>query len=86
MATTDTAARTTTTSTYRKGLNIIDWIALVLMIIGGLNWGLIGLMNLDLVASIFGTMTGAARVVYALVGLSALYGIYLAIKMSNPNR
>jgi len=61
-------------------LNAIDWVALILMIVGGINWGLVGLLNLDLVAAILGTMTPATRAVYALVGLSAVYGIVLAAK------
>lgn len=65
-------------------MNAVDWIALVLMIVGGVNWGLVGLFNIDLVASIFGQMTTASRIVYALVGLAALYGIVLAIRQSAP--
>lgn len=65
------------------GMNAIDWIAMVLMIVGGINWGLVGLLNFDLVAAIFGPMTMASRVVYGLVGLAALYGIFLAIRRSS---
>jgi hypothetical protein len=57
--------------------NIVDWVALVLVIIGGLNWGLIALVNYDIVASLLGTGT-MGRIVYGLVGLSALYMIYFA--------
>jgi uncharacterized protein len=64
-----------------KKMNALDWIALILVIIGGLNWGLVGLLNFDLVAAIFGAMTMIARIVYVLVGLSALYMIYSAYKM-----
>jgi uncharacterized protein len=66
----------------RSGMNALDWIAMALMIIGGLNWGLVGLFNVDLVASIFGEMSALTRVVYVAVGLSALYSIYTASKMS----
>jgi uncharacterized membrane protein YuzA (DUF378 family) len=59
-----------------RRMGAFDWLAMVLMIIGGINWGLVGLMNIDLVAAIFGDGTTAARVVYALVGLAALYSIY----------
>jgi uncharacterized protein len=65
------------------GMNAIDWIALVLMIVGGVNWGLVGLFGIDLVASIFGSMTIVSRAVYALVGLAAVYGIVLAIKQGS---
>ncbi len=51
----------------------IELIALILVVIGGLNWGLVGVFNFDLVASIFGAMSGISRVVYTLVGLSAVY-------------
>lgn len=64
----------------RPGLTGADWVPLVLLIIGGLNWGLVGLMNIDVVAMIFGDGPGA-RIIYLLVGLSALYGIYMAFRM-----
>lgn len=59
-----------------KRLNGLDGLALVLAIIGAINWGLVGLFNFDLVANIFGDMSGISRVIYTLVGLS---GLYLAI-------
>jgi uncharacterized membrane protein YuzA (DUF378 family) len=49
------------------------WIALVLLVIGGLNWLLVGAFDFDLVAAIFGEMTAASRVVYVLVGLAAIW-------------
>lgn len=54
-------------------MNTIDWIAMILLIIGGLNWGLVGLFNMDLVATLFGAKTMLSRTVYTLVGISALY-------------
>ena len=56
-----------------KNLSALDLIALVLVIVGGLNWGLVGLFNFDLVATIFGDMSMLSRIVYSLVGLSAVY-------------
>jgi uncharacterized protein len=53
--------------------NAMDYIALLLVIVGGLNWLLVGAFNFDLVARIFGEMTTITRAVYILVGLSALY-------------
>jgi uncharacterized membrane protein YuzA (DUF378 family) len=50
--------------------------ALVLLIIGGLNWGLVGLFGFDLVAYIFGSMSFLSRVVYSVVGLCAIYSIF----------
>lgn len=56
-----------------KNLNVFDWVALALVVVGGLNWGLVGLFKFDLVATIFGDMSVLSRIVYALVGLSAVY-------------
>jgi len=53
-------------------------VALVLVIIGGLNWGLVGALNFNLVAAIFGEASILTRLIYVLVGLSALYMIYFA--------
>ncbi len=65
----------------------IGWIAFILVVIGGLNWGLIGFFNYNLVGSITGgDVTTTARVIYALVGLSALYMIlkgFMKPKMSS---
>ena len=61
-------------------LNTLDWVALILMIIGAVNWGLVGLFNLDAVAAIFGAMTMVSRVVYLLVCIAGVYGFVLAAK------
>ena len=53
-------------------MGVVGWIVFVLVIVGGLNWGLVGLFNFDLVAAILGEMSMLSRVVYSLVGLSAL--------------
>jgi len=60
-----------------KKLTILDWVALVLVIIGAINWGLVGLFNFDLVAGIFGSMTWLSKIIYDLVGLSGLYLIFM---------
>ncbi|HCC03627.1 MAG TPA: DUF378 domain-containing protein [Clostridiales bacterium] len=60
-------------------MKIIDKIALVLIIIGAINWGLIGFFKFDLVATIFGEMSVLSRIVYALVGISGLWGIKLLL-------
>ncbi len=54
-------------------MRVIGWIAFILVIVGALNWGLVGAFNFDLVATIFGSMTTISRIVYVLVGLGALY-------------
>ena len=58
-------------------MKIIDKIALTLIIIGALNWGLIGIFNFNLVSSIFGEMTIVPKIIYSLVGISGLWGIKL---------
>ena len=58
-------------------MKVIDKIALVLIIIGAINWGLIGFFNFNLVAVILGEMTWISRIIYALVGISGLWGIKL---------
>jgi len=70
----------TTSTTAGAGARTLDVVALVLMIIGGINWGLVGLFQVDLVASIFGPMSTVSRVVYVIVGIAALYGIVTAIR------
>ena len=65
-----------------NSMTAVERIAMTLLIIGGVNWGLVGLFNFDLVATLFGEMTTGARLVYTLIGLSALYSIYTASKMS----
>jgi hypothetical protein len=56
--------------------NTIDWIALILLVIGGLNWGLVGIWNWDLVGAVFGAGSVVAKVVYILVGVAGLWTIY----------
>lgn len=60
--------------------NAMDWIAFVLVIVGGLNWGLVGAFRFDLVELIFGAIPALQRIVYVLVGLAAIYMIYYLSK------
>ena len=60
--------------------NMIDWVALVLVIVGGLNWGLVGLFGFDLVRALFGMIPIVQNIVYILVGVAAAYMIYFATK------
>jgi len=55
----------------------IGLIAFILVIIGGLNWGLIGFFKFDLVAAIFGDMSAVSRAIYGLVGLAALAKLFM---------
>ena len=53
-------------------MRVLNIITLVLLIVGGLNWGLVGVANFDLVATLFGEASVLSRVVYTLVGVSAI--------------
>ena len=61
-------------------MRAINTVTLLLLIIGGLNWGLVGLFGFDLVATIFGEMSMLSRIVYALVGISAIVQVVPLIK------
>jgi uncharacterized membrane protein YuzA (DUF378 family) len=67
---------TVTHAGHRPASITVAWVAFWLLVVGGLNWLLVGLFEFDLVAAIFGEMSPAARVVYTLVGLSAIYCAY----------
>jgi len=58
-------------------LRALDTTALLLVIIGAVNWGLIGFFRFDLVSSLFGTGTALTRIVFSLVGLAGLYCLSL---------
>ena len=66
-------------------MTVIDTIALILVIIGGLNWGSVSVFGVDFVAALFGGTTAVfTRIVYALVGLGALWSITLLFKEKVP--
>jgi uncharacterized membrane protein YuzA (DUF378 family) len=69
----------------KQQLTILDWVAMVLVIIGAIYWGLIGLFNFDLVATLFGKMTFMSRLIYDLVGLAGIYLIFM-LGMSSRER
>ena len=54
-------------------MRTIDVVAAILLVVGGLNWGLVGTANFDLVATLFGAGSILAKAVYTLVGLAAAY-------------
>ena len=63
----------------------LHWIALALVVVGAINWGLVGLFQFDLVAALFGDASLLARLVYILVGASALWQIWpLATALAPP--
>lgn len=68
-----------------KSLSIIDWLAFILVVVGALNWGLVGFFNFNLVAAILGDMTLLARIVYGLVGIAAVYMAIFAFKIAKKS-
>ena len=58
----------------------VGWIAFVLVIIGGLNWGLVGFFHFNLVDAIFGMGSVISRIIYVIVGLAAVYSIFMGAK------
>jgi len=64
-------------------MKTLDYIALSLVVIGAINWGLIGFFSFDLVRFIFGDMTLISRIVYALVGVSGLYALSFFGRLRN---
>jgi uncharacterized membrane protein YuzA (DUF378 family) len=61
----------------------LDWIALVLIILGGLNWGIVALTGYNVFGGVFGFMTVASRIIYGLIGLASLYMIGIAFTKLN---
>ncbi len=57
-------------------MKTLDVIVAVLIVIGGLNWGLVGFFNFDLVGTVFGHMSALSRLIYCAVGLSAVYYVF----------
>ena len=61
------------TVTRSRSLTSLDWVSLILVVIGAINWGLVGLCQYDLVAAIFGQATVISRIIYVLVALAGVY-------------
>jgi uncharacterized membrane protein YuzA (DUF378 family) len=60
-----------------KGMSVVDMVVMLLVVVGGLNWGLVGAFQMNVVELIFGGAGSVfTRVVYVLVGLAAVYMIY----------
>ena len=64
-------------------MKTIDYIVLVLVIIGAINWGLVGFFGLDLVAFLFGSMSVLSRLIYAVIGICGLYAISFCGRINN---
>ncbi len=67
-------------------MRILDTISLLLVIIGAVNWGLIGFFDYNLVSALFGEMTAFTRVIYALVGIAGLYALSFLGRDRNYDR
>lgn len=70
----------------RSAMSALDYVAMVLLIVGGLNWGMVGLFDVDMVATLFAPGSALTRIVYVLVGLAALYSVYTTAKMASSKR
>ncbi|MSS64384.1 DUF378 domain-containing protein [Velocimicrobium porci] len=64
-------------------MKTIDYIALIFVIVGAINWGLIGFFGFDLVRILFGDMTFLSRVIYAIVGICGLYALSYFGRINN---
>jgi uncharacterized membrane protein YuzA (DUF378 family) len=67
---------------HHSVMNAVDYIAMALLIIGGLNWAMVGLFDIDVIASVFGPRSAGTRLLYILAGAAALYSIYMSAKLS----
>jgi len=66
-------------------MKVLNMIALILVIVGGINWGLVGLLNFNLVAALFGVNSLFTNLIYIIVGIAAIYSIVLLKPlMDNP--
>jgi uncharacterized membrane protein YuzA (DUF378 family) len=63
-------------------LRALDRIALILLIIGGLNWGLVGAFEVNLVTVLFGPSSTLSRIIYILIGIAGLYAIYMLARVA----
>lgn len=68
------------------GNKILDGIALTIVIIGAVNWGLIGFFRFDLVAFVFGNLSWISRIIYALVGIFGLYLLSFYMRLSSGSK
>lgn len=62
-------------------MNVLDKVAILLLVIGGFNWGLVGWWKYNLVDKVFGVESVASRVIYDIVGVASVYCIYSMVKM-----
>lgn len=68
-------------------MKTLDWLCLILIIIGAINWGLVGFFNFDLITSVFGgSLYWIARIIFALVGLAGLYSLSLFGRLESDKK
>jgi hypothetical protein len=67
----------------RNAFPAATWVAIILSVIGAINWGLVGLFDFNLVSALFGQMSTLSRIVYVLVGLSGIYLLFAAATAEN---
>lgn len=67
-------------------MGFLDILAYLLVIVGGINWGLVGFFNYNLVTQIFGESTPVTRIIYAAVGLAAIYLLYSFMRVNRHDR
>lgn len=63
-----------------KKMKAIDWIAIVLLIVGGINWGFVAWFNLDLVQAILGSYPTIVKLIYTTVAVAGIYSLWFVIK------
>ena len=67
-------------------MNALDKVCVLLVVVGGINWGLVGAFDFNLVDSLFGAGSALSRVVYVVVGLAALQVLYRAVTMMKTEK
>jgi uncharacterized membrane protein YuzA (DUF378 family) len=67
-------------------MTVLDKLSQVLLVIGGLNWGLIGFFKYNLVDKLFGVESTLSKVIYGLVGLAAVWALYGILKMMSAKK
>ena len=65
----------------KKAMGALDYIAFILIVIGAINWGLVGVSGFNLVTALTGSLSWLARTIYVLVGIAGIYGAYIFIKL-----
>ncbi|ADL51800.1 protein of unknown function DUF378 [Clostridium cellulovorans 743B] len=69
-----------------RKINILDKFSIVLILIGALNWGLIGLIKVNLVTLVFGELSLISRIIYIIIGFSAINFIYFLLRIFHPKK